>query len=284
MPHEEITPTCERGICVVLGQLSLANDSLQALRVDSNWNKQTRQVFNATVTPVLPTPFRAKEMRVVALDPAVALLLGLQISKKGQGPSDPPIAEYLSGRQLLPGSQPYAHCYGGHQFGYWNGQLGDGRAISIGHVMGYSLSHGLHGDRLGKSAGNESSSASVRRKTVSWEVALKGAGRTPYSRAGDGRAVLLSACREFLGSTALLALGVPSTRALGVVAPVPSSSKEAWSESRFGGGGRTESNVVSAEAYPDAIFRDEWYKYDVQARVPGTSEQKHNANARTLLS
>ncbi len=97
----------------------------------------------------------------------------------------------LAGNELLPGMQPYAMAYGGHQFGHWAGQLGDGRAIALGEMLGES----------GKS----------------WELQLKGAGPTPYSRTADGRAVLRSSLREFICSEAMHHLGVPTTRALSLV-------------------------------------------------------------------
>jgi uncharacterized protein YdiU (UPF0061 family) len=100
----------------------------------------------------------------------------------------PAFAEVFGGNALLPGMQPYAACYGGHQFGNWAGQLGDGRAITLGEVLN------ARGER--------------------WELQLKGAGRTPYSRMGDGRAVLRSSIREYLCSEAMHGLGIPSSRAL----------------------------------------------------------------------
>ena len=93
---------------------------------------------------------------------------------------------------LLDGMQPYAANYGGHQFGHWAGQLGDGRAITLGETIN------ARGER--------------------WELQLKGAGPTPYSRSADGRAVLRSSIREFLCSEAMHHLGVPTTRALCLVA------------------------------------------------------------------
>jgi uncharacterized protein YdiU (UPF0061 family) len=93
----------------------------------------------------------------------------------------------LSGNQLLPGSQPLASVYSGHQFGVWAGQLGDGRALLLGEIA----------TPLGPQ-----------------EIQLKGAGSTPYSRMGDGRAVLRSSIREFLCSEAVHGLGIPTTRAL----------------------------------------------------------------------
>jgi uncharacterized protein YdiU (UPF0061 family) len=100
--------------------------------------------------------------------------------------------EAFSGNRLLPAMKPYATCYGGHQFGHWAGQLGDGRAIGLGEVINQS------GQR--------------------WELQLKGAGLTPYSRRGDGRAVLRSSLREFLCSEAMHHLGIPTTRALSLIA------------------------------------------------------------------
>jgi uncharacterized protein YdiU (UPF0061 family) len=104
----------------------------------------------------------------------------------------PWFAEVFGGNALLPGMQPYAAAYGGHQFGHWAGQLGDGRAITLGEVVNAA------GER--------------------WELQLKGAGPTPYSRRADGRAVLRSSIREFLCSEAMHHLGVPTTRALSIVA------------------------------------------------------------------
>lgn len=93
----------------------------------------------------------------------------------------------LTGNEVLPGSEPLASVYSGHQFGQWAGQLGDGRAILLGEL---------------------------RTPTGAQEVQLKGAGRTPYSRMGDGRAVLRSSIREYLCSEAMHGLGIPTTRAL----------------------------------------------------------------------
>ena len=101
-------------------------------------------------------------------------------------------AELLSGNRLLEGSKPLAHCYCGYQFGYFSGQLGDGAAIMLGEVVPPQASAG-GADRF--------------------ELQLKGAGPTKYSRQADGRKVLRSSLREFLCSEAMWALGVPTTRA-----------------------------------------------------------------------
>src|SRR4051812_7806072 len=102
------------------------------------------------------------------------------------------VAEVLGGNRILPGMEPYAARYGGHQFGHWAGQLGDGRAITLAEMLASD------GSRQ--------------------ELQLKGAGKTPYSRTADGRAVLRSSLREFLCSEAMFHLGVPTTRALSLVA------------------------------------------------------------------
>ena len=99
-------------------------------------------------------------------------------------------APYLGGDELTEGMDPYSQRYGGHQFGTWAGQLGDGRAITLGEVN-------LGGKSL--------------------ELQLKGSGATPYSRFSDGRAVLRSSIREFLCSESMHHLGVPTTRALSLV-------------------------------------------------------------------
>lgn len=96
--------------------------------------------------------------------------------------------DVLAGHRSLAGSTPYSHCYGGHQFGSWAGQLGDGRAISLGHVV-VAADAGA-GAGFGAQA-EADESAGVADGTL-WELSLKGAGRTPFSRRGDGRAVLQS--------------------------------------------------------------------------------------------
>ncbi len=128
----------------------------------------------------LPAPY------VVGVSEAVVDLLGLP----NDLPKHPHFADLFAGNRLLPGSAPLAAVYSGHQFGVWAGQLGDGRA----HLLGGMRHAGGH-----------------------WEIQLKGAGRTPYSRGADGRAVLRSSIREFLCSEAMAGLGVPTTRALCVI-------------------------------------------------------------------
>ncbi|TSE28295.1 YdiU family protein [Tepidimonas taiwanensis] len=126
----------------------------------------------------------------VGISPAAAAALGLEGAW-----ADAHHLHALTGNTDLPGAAPIATVYSGHQFGVWAGQLGDGRAL-------------LLGERAGPGE--------------IWEVQLKGSGRTPYSRMGDGRAVLRSSIREFLASEAMHALGIPTTRALCVIgSPAP---------------------------------------------------------------
>jgi len=146
---------------------------------------ERRQVTGALWCPVPTTPVRAP--RLLAHSPEVAALLGLS-------PDDvasPLFTEVMGGNALADGMAPWATVYGGHQFGNWAGQLGDGRAISLGEALG------ADGGR--------------------WELQLKGAGPTPFSRTADGRAVLRSSIREFLCSEAMHNLGIPTTRALSLV-------------------------------------------------------------------
>ena len=124
--------------------------------------------------------------RLVHADIDVAALLGLSALDV----REPAFLSIVSGSAPLPGGDTLSAVYSGHQFGVWAGQLGDGRAHLLGEIVG------PHGN---------------------WEVQLKGAGMTPYSRMGDGRAVLRSSVREYLASQAMHGLGIPTTRALSLV-------------------------------------------------------------------
>jgi uncharacterized protein YdiU (UPF0061 family) len=166
--------------------LTFDNRFVTHLPGDPEESPRRRQVRGACWSPVQPTPVTAPQL--LAYAPEVADLLDLT-------PADvaaPLFTQVMAGNGLLSGMRPYAACYGGHQFGNWAGQLGDGRAITLGEV--------------------------VNRAGERWELQLKGAGPTPYSRTADGRAVLRSSIREFLCSEAMHHLGVPTTRALSLVA------------------------------------------------------------------
>lgn len=141
-----------------------------------------RQVHGAAWVAAWPSPVPAPAL--LAADARIARRLGLSDTLI----ADPGLLQVLSGSALYAGMTPWAANYGGHQFGHWAGQLGDGRALSLGE--------------LADSDGD------------GWEIQLKGAGPTPFSRNGDGRAVLRSSLREYLCSQAMAALGVPTTDAL----------------------------------------------------------------------
>ncbi len=153
---------------------------LDSLPGDPLADNAPRQVRGALWSKALPTPVAAP--RLLAYSREVAAQLGLT----EEGVRDPAFVSVLAGNTAPPGVTPFAANYGGHQFGHWAGQLGDGRAIGLGELAGF-------------------------------ELQLKGAGPTPYSRRGDGRAVLRSSIREFLCSEAMHHLGVPTTRALSLV-------------------------------------------------------------------
>jgi uncharacterized protein YdiU (UPF0061 family) len=161
------------------------NRFVRELPGDQETRNFRRQVHGACWSPAEPTPVAGP--RLVAWSREVADLLGLS----EHDVSSQQFASVFAGNELLPAMVPYAACYGGHQFGTWAGQLGDGRAIGLGEVVN------SRGER--------------------WELQLKGAGPTPYSRTADGRAVLRSSIREFLCSEAMHHLGVPTTRALCLV-------------------------------------------------------------------
>ncbi len=144
-----------------------------------------RQVYHACysyVKPVIPP-----QPQCLAYSQDTAALLGLS----EQDCQSEQFCALFSGTIMPDTVKPYAHCYGGHQFGHWAGQLGDGRVVNLGDII----------------------STQGKRYTVQ----LKGAGPTPYSRSGDGFAVLRSSLREFLCSEAMAHLGIPTTRALSLI-------------------------------------------------------------------
>jgi uncharacterized protein YdiU (UPF0061 family) len=167
---------------MVAASMKLSDRFVRELPVDPRSDNQIRQVVGAVASRVEPTPVARPEL--LAFVPEVAALVDLD-------EATPEIVEVLAGNRVLPGMAPYAACYGGHQFGVWAGQLGDGRAITLGEIE----------NRAGEI----------------WELQLKGAGKTPYSRRADGRAVLRSSLRELVCSEAMHHLGVPTTRALSLV-------------------------------------------------------------------
>ncbi|GAB5554701.1 MAG: YdiU family protein [Saprospiraceae bacterium] len=162
-------------------QLNIQDKFNKTLPADPNQANTRRQVFKACFSSVIPkVPSNPK---LIHASTETANLLGLS----EQDINSQAFLEVFSGKKVLENTHPYAMCYGGHQFGHWAGQLGDGRAINLTEV-----------EHQGKS----------------WTLQLKGAGETPYSRRADGLAVLRSSVREHLCSEAMYHLGVPTTRSL----------------------------------------------------------------------
>jgi serine/tyrosine/threonine adenylyltransferase len=152
--------------------------NLDNLRFDNTYARLP-EIFYRRVTPTaLPAPY------LVSFNKQAAELIGLDAREV----SKPEFVEYFTGNKLLPNSEPISAIYAGHQFGTFVQQLGDGRAILLGEV--------------------------VNEKGEHFDIQLKGAGLTPFSRMGDGRAVLRSTIREYLCSEAMHALGIPTTRSL----------------------------------------------------------------------
>ena len=165
-----------------LSELKFDNRFVNELPADPELTNSRRHVVESAYSRVLPTKVAAPKL--VHYSREVAEKIGLDPAEC----ETELFAETFGGNHLLEGMDPFAMCYGGHQFGNWAGQLGDGRAINLGEVLNAQEEH--------------------------WTLQLKGAGPTPYSRTADGLAVLRSSIREFLCSEAMFHLGVPTTRAL----------------------------------------------------------------------
>ncbi|WP_131781708.1 protein adenylyltransferase SelO [Legionella gresilensis] len=215
------------------------------LNFDNSFARLTDYFF----TKLAPVP--VKKPSLVHISYNTAELLG--IKKKDIEKKD--FADYFAGNRLLQGSEPLASVYSGHQFGYYVPQLGDGRALLLGEVVNQRGEH--------------------------WDIQLKGSGQTPYSRMGDGRAVLRSTIREYLCSGAMHALNIPTTQALCIVEtdepvyreiPEPGAILTRVAESliRFGHfeyfyytsqhqALKELANYVLARHYPDAPANSEGY-------------------------
>lgn len=161
---------------------------------DLTFDNRFARLGDAFSTPVLPEPI--DEPRLVVASAQAMALLDLDPAQV----AEPVFAELFGGHKLWSEAEPRAMVYSGHQFGGYSPRLGDGRGLLLGEVRNAAGQH--------------------------WDLHLKGAGQTPYSRSGDGRAVLRSSIREFLASEYLHALGIPSSRALCVVG----SSTPVWRE------------------------------------------------------
>ena len=164
--------------------LTIKDTFNKELPADPDMSNTRRQVFNAFFSHVIPrVPSNPK---IVHVSHDMACSLGLD---EGDVRSDE-FLKVFSGSEVLQDTHPYSMCYGGHQFGHWAGQLGDGRAINL---------------------------AEVEHEGQAWALQLKGSGETPYSRTADGLAVLRSSIREHLCSEAMFHLEAPTTRSLSVM-------------------------------------------------------------------
>ncbi|XP_042801091.1 protein adenylyltransferase SelO-like isoform X1 [Panthera leo] len=199
----------ELGYCEAEAKLALSLDFwtlssenlLAVLPVDPVKENYVRKVKNCIFSIAVPTPLKSR-VRLVAVSKEVLediLDLDLSVSETDD------FIQFVSGEKIVSGSIPLAHRYGGHQFGIWAGQLGDGRAHLLGTYM--------------------------NRQGEKWELQLKGSGKTPYSRNGDGRAVLRSSVREFLCSEAMHSLRIPTSR----VASLVVSDDEVWRDQFYNG-------------------------------------------------
>ncbi len=172
-------PTNSRGLkSGTLDVILVVMHTLETLRFDNSYARLPDGFYSRLV----PTPL--KKPRLAAFNSDVAALLGIDPNEARR----PEFVACINSERPLPDSQPLAMLYSGHQFGHYVPQLGDGRAILLGEVLNEG------GER--------------------WDLHLKGAGETPYSRSGDGRAVLRSTIREYLCGEAMHGLGIPSTRSL----------------------------------------------------------------------
>jgi len=185
--YSDMTSSCPSAI-TSLADWKFSDPKLASLPLDKETKNNIRgNGSGAVFSLVRPTPWQSKP-RLVAHSPSVLRdLLDLDPAVV----QSPEFLDFVAGNLVLPGSEPMAHRYGGHQFGHWAGQLGDGRA----HLLGEYVNQ--RGER--------------------WELQLKGSGRTPYSRFGDGRAVLRSSIREFLCSESMYGLGIATSRAAAIV-------------------------------------------------------------------
>ncbi len=156
-------------------------DKLHQLNFENTFARLPDNFHTRLSSTPLPAPY------LVSFNPVAAQLINMDIDETDR----PDFVEFFCGNRAIPGAEPLAMLYAGHQFGHFVPQLGDGRAILLGEIR----------NRAGEL----------------WDVQLKGAGITPYSRQGDGRAVLRSTIREYLCSEAMHGLGIPTSRALCIV-------------------------------------------------------------------
>lgn len=242
------------------------NRLIHELPVEANaqaFDHQPRQVEGAIWSPIQATAVSSPRLLIYSSD----LLKGMGLTDTQV--SSEPYVQALAGNRLLEGMQSYATVYGGHQFGHWAGQLGDGRAIGLGEWVN-------EGQRF--------------------EMQLKGAGRTPYSRHADGRAVLRSSMREFLCSEAMYHLHVPTTRALSLVL----TGDEVMRDMFYDGRAALEQGAIVCRVAPsflrfghfelpayrqDTVLLDRLVRFTIDRDFPeleGSHEQKFAAWFKTV--
>jgi len=197
-------------------QFNIKDKFNKELPSDPNTTNIPRQVLGACYSYVNPkTPLSPK---LIHVSQETANLLGLT----SDDINAQSFIDIFSGRTIIENSKPYAMCYGGHQFGNWAGQLGDGRAINL---------------------------TEVEHQGHSWTLQLKGAGETPYSRRADGLAVLRSSIREHLCSEAMFHLGVPTTRSLSLML----SGNEVLRDVMYDGNAALEKGAIVCRVAPSFI-------------------------------
>ncbi len=200
-----------------LDALRFDNSFIKALPGDPFSDTNSRPVNAACFSRVDPLPFPGAKLLIYSREMAAALGLSPLECETER------FCEIFSGTTQLAGMQPYASCYGGHQFGNWAGQLGDGRAINLGETIG--------------------------KRNLRWTLQLKGSGPTPYSRNADGFAVLRSSIREFLCSEAMYHLRVPTTRALSLMSTETLVERDMF----YNGNARMEPGAIVCRAAPNFI-------------------------------
>lgn len=210
---------------------------------EDSGNTTPRQTPGVLWSATPPTP--VSDPKLIAWSDNLARELGIQ------KPQTKEEIAAISGNALAPGMKPYASAYAGHQFGNWAGQLGDGRAITLGEW--------------------------VRPDGQTEELQLKGAGETAYSRRGDGRAVLRSSVREYLMSEAMHHLGIPTTRALSLVSTGDAVVRDMF----YDGHPRPEPGAIVLRTAPTFIRFGHFellyarQEFDLLAQLTGTVIEKH---------
>lgn len=196
--------------------MNFKTDFIDSLPGERIWNNTPRQTINVCYAYAAPKGMFDPKMIIYSMDVAKSLGLSPEYCQSNE------FLGLMSGNRLGDGSIPYAMCYGGHQFGQWAGQLGDGRAINLGEIM---TDHRI------------------------LNVQLKGAGPTAYSRTADGLAVLRSSIREFLCSEAVYHLGIPTTRALSLC----TTGEEVWRDIMYNGNPAYEKGAIVSRVAPSFI-------------------------------